>query len=299
MSIDVGRISPDIIKLASEPWLNTDVSPEGLAETTDALQRQAVERVILRMRDQLDTPLTLGEMAEIAHLSRFHFNRVFTHVTGVSPRKFLATLRLEYAKRLLLTSDLSITEVCFETGYSSLGTFTSHFTTLVGVTPKTWRKLPSEMNMSMEEVMALLSSMRSGPGMPGFPVTGRVTAPEGFHGVVFIGLFKSNIPQSDPCTGTILFGDDSYGLPAVPDGTYYALAVAIDAPLDPINFFIPDTMLRGRSGAITVNGGLVEGTGDLELRPARLIDPPILIALPYLFVRYLAMTAEGMAQPAT
>ena len=108
---------------------------------------------------------------------------------------------------------------------------------------------------------------------------------------------KSNIPQSDPCTGTILFGDEVYRLPVVPDGTYYALAVAIDAPLDPINFFIPDTMLRGRSGAITVCDGVVEGTGDLELRPARLIDPPILIALPYLFVRYLSMNARGMSAP--
>lgn len=289
MSIDVAKISPDTIKLASEPWLNADRPPATVAATTDMVQRQAVERVILRMRDQLDTPLTLDEMAEIAHLSRFHFNRVFTHVTGVSPRKFLATLRLEYAKRLLLTSELSITEVCFETGYSSLGTFTSHFTALVGVTPKAWRKLPSEMEMSMEAVLAMLSSMRLGAGAAALPITGRVTAPDEFQGMVFIGLFKSNIPQSDPCTGTILFGDEVYALPAVPDGTYYALAVAIDAPLDPINFFIPDTMLRGRSGAIAINGGVIEGTGDLELRPARLIDPPILIALPYLFVRYLAM----------
>ncbi len=123
MVLDIRKITPDVIRLAPKSWRDAMVRPDLPAVTTAAVQRQAVERSILRMRDQLDVPLTLDEMAEIAHLSRFHFNRVFAAITGISPRKFLATLRLEYAKRLLLTSEMSITEVCFETGYSSLGTF--------------------------------------------------------------------------------------------------------------------------------------------------------------------------------
>jgi len=292
MVLDIRKITPDVIRLAPKSWRDAMVRPDLPAVTTAAVQRQAVERVILRMRDQLDVPLTLDEMAEIAHLSRFHFNRVFAAITGISPRKFLATLRLEYAKRLLLTSEMSITEVCFETGYSSLGTFVTHFTTLVGVTPKAWRKLPQEMEISLETVAGLLATARMMPGQQsGQPISGHVTTPDGFKGMVFVGLFKSNIPQSDPCTGDILMGSSEYHLPLVPDGTYFTLAVAIDAPLDPINFFIPDTMFRGRSGPIVIEDGKVTGSGDLDIRAPRLIDPPILIALPYLFVRYLSMSA--------
>ncbi len=76
-----------------------------------------------------------------------------------------------------------------------------------------------------------------------------------------------------------------------PMAPIFTLAVAIDAPLDPINFFIPDTMFRGRSGPIVIEDGKVSGSGDLDIRAPRLIDPPILIALPYLFVRYLSMSA--------
>lgn len=266
-------------------------------DSTRGLQLKAVERVILRMRDSLDKPITLDEMADIAHLSRFHFNRVFSNITGVSPRKFLATLRLEHAKRLLLTTDMSITEVCYDTGYSSLGTFTSHFTDLVGVAPRRWRSLREDMKVSMDEIAFLVQAARARAAeTTGASINGTVSTPEGFRGLMFIGLFKSNVPQSHPCTGDMLLEAGEYHMSGVPDGTYFNLAVAIDWPLAPLNFFVPDRMLRGRCGPITVENGVVSGDCNLLLRAPHLTDPPILIALPFLFVEYLRIgSMQGTA----
>ena len=92
---------------------------------TAPLHGLAVERVLATMRERLDEDLTLHDMADVAHLSPYHFTRVFRHVTGIPPCEFLTALRLQEAKRLLLTTGLSVTDVCFEVGYSSLGTFTA------------------------------------------------------------------------------------------------------------------------------------------------------------------------------
>lgn len=101
---------------------------------TDASHLEAVERVIAAMRERVDNTLPLYAMAEIAHLSPYHFARTFRQVTGIPPGEFLGNLRLQRAKELLLTTDLSASEVCFEVGYASLGTFTTRFTQLVSVT---------------------------------------------------------------------------------------------------------------------------------------------------------------------
>ncbi len=278
----------------NRPIANADMpmpEHEEKCETTQTLQRQAVARVIHQMRQRLDQPLSLNEMADIAHLSRFHFNRVFSSITGVSPRRFLATLRLEHAKRLLLTTALSITEVCYETGYSSLGTFTSHFTDLVGVTPRRWRRLREDMQVSISEIASLVEAARARSAHAvGSAVSGQINTPEGFQGLIFIGLFKSNVPQSYPCSGDMALGPGPYTIVGVPDGTYYMLAVAIDWPLEPLSFFVPDTMLRGRCGPLTVVDGVVTGETTLTLRAPHFTDPPILIALPYLFVEYLKVS---------
>ncbi len=73
----------------------------------DAPHRLAVERVIAVMRERVDDTLPLHAMAEISHLSPYHFARVFRQVTGIPPGEFLSALRLERAKELLLTTDLT------------------------------------------------------------------------------------------------------------------------------------------------------------------------------------------------
>src|SRR6266487_2532352 len=109
-------------------------------DVTLAAQTQAVERAIQTMHTHLHEPLTLEELAAVACLSPSHFTRVFCRLIGIPPVEFLSALRFQMARRLLLTTSLSVTEICFEVGYTSMGSFTSRFTHLVGLSPRLLRQ---------------------------------------------------------------------------------------------------------------------------------------------------------------
>ncbi|MGK5673918.1 helix-turn-helix transcriptional regulator [Micromonospora sp. URMC 106] len=100
--------------------------------------------VIRRVRDRIDReyakPLNLETLARGAHLSIGHLSREFRRVYGESPYSYLMTRRIERAMTLLRRGDLSVTDVCFEVGFSSLGTFSTRFTELVGVPPSVYRR---------------------------------------------------------------------------------------------------------------------------------------------------------------
>jgi AraC-like DNA-binding protein len=88
--------------------------------------------------------LDVEALARGAHMSAGHLSREFRRVYGESPYSYLMTRRIERAKALLRRGDLSVTEVCFTVGCSSLGTFSTRFTELVGVPPSTYRAQAAE-----------------------------------------------------------------------------------------------------------------------------------------------------------
>jgi AraC-like DNA-binding protein len=97
-----------------------------------------------RVRDRIDReyarPLDVEALARGAHMSAGHLSRRFRLAYGESPYSYLMTRRIERAMALLRRGDLSITEVCFTVGCSSLGTFSTRFSELVGVSPSTYRR---------------------------------------------------------------------------------------------------------------------------------------------------------------
>ena len=100
--------------------------------------------LLRRVRDRIDReyaqPLDVEALARGAHMSAGHLSRQFKLAYGESPYSYLMTRRIERAMALLRRGDLSVTEVCFEVGCSSLGTFSTRFTELVGVPPSTYRR---------------------------------------------------------------------------------------------------------------------------------------------------------------
>ena len=97
-----------------------------------------------RVRDRIDRdyaqPLDVEALARGANMSAGHLSREFKLAYGESPYGYLMTRRIERAMALLRRGDLSVTDVCFEVGCSSLGTFSSRFTELVGVPPSVYRR---------------------------------------------------------------------------------------------------------------------------------------------------------------
>ena len=96
-----------------------------------------------RVRDRIDReyaePLDVEALARDANMSAGHLSRQFRLAYGESPYSYLMTRRIERAMALLRRGDMSVTEVCFEVGCSSLGTFSTRFTELVGVPPSVYR----------------------------------------------------------------------------------------------------------------------------------------------------------------
>jgi AraC-like DNA-binding protein len=100
-------------------------------------------RRLRRARDRMDReyaqPLDVSALARTALMSTAHFSRRFREAYSETPYSYLMTRRIERAKALLRRGDLTVTEVCFEVGCTSLGSFSSRFTELVGETPSAYR----------------------------------------------------------------------------------------------------------------------------------------------------------------
>jgi transcriptional regulator GlxA family with amidase domain len=92
------------------------------------------------IRDFADGPVSLDECAEEAGLSPWHLLRAFRAAFGETPKEFHTRLRLDRAKRLLTTTSRSVTEVCFDVGFQSLGTFSTLFRKRIGYSPNEYRR---------------------------------------------------------------------------------------------------------------------------------------------------------------
>lgn len=248
--------------------------------STIAAHHEAVERVIRRMHDRLDEPLTLHEMSKMAYISPYHFNRIFRHITGIPPNQFLYALRLETAKRLLLTTNTSVTNVCFDVGYNSLGTFIRRFTGLVGLSPSRFRSLARHATDRFS--LSTASPFDGAPATPAATISGRISAPASFAGMIFVGVYTTPIPQGAPISGTMVEQPGPYNVPSVADGVYYILAAGLARSKDFREYLLYETTLRGGGQPILIRNGIVEGSTDLSLRPPEAFDPPILMTLPLL-----------------
>jgi len=112
-----------------------------------------------RVRDRIDReyaqPLDVEALARDAHMSAGHFSRQFRLAYGESPYGYLMTRRIERAMALLRGGDdLSVTEVCFAVGCSSLGTFSTRFTELVGMPPSVYRRQATRATAGMAPCVA-------------------------------------------------------------------------------------------------------------------------------------------------
>jgi AraC-like DNA-binding protein len=111
-----------------------------------------------RVRDRIDReyaqPLDVEALAREAHMSAGHLSRQFRLAYGESPYSRLMTRRIERAMALLRRGDLSVTEVCFEVGCASLGTFSTRFTELVGMPPSAYRRHAARATVGMAPCVA-------------------------------------------------------------------------------------------------------------------------------------------------
>ena len=128
--------------------------------TSRAAEAQHLRDLALlrRVRDRIDReyakPLNVEALARGVNMSAGHLSRQFRLAYGESPYSYLMTRRIERAMALLRLGDLSVTEVCFTVGCSSLGTFSTRFTELVGVPPSVYRQQAADEMAGMAPCVA-------------------------------------------------------------------------------------------------------------------------------------------------
>ena len=115
-----------------------------MTSSADPEQRRRDLARLRRVRDRIDReyaqPLDVEALARGVHMSAGHLSREFRRAYGEPPYAYLMTRRIERAMALLRRGDLNVTEVCFAVGCASLGTFSTRFTELVGMSPSAYRR---------------------------------------------------------------------------------------------------------------------------------------------------------------
>ena len=246
-----------------------------------ATHSQAVERVIQVMHAHLHELLTLEDLASVAYLSPYHFNRVFRRLIGIPPGEFLSALRFQAARRLLLTTPLSVTDICFEVGYTSTSSFTTRFTQLVGLPPRLLRQRAHAFEppriADFCDMMPSYIPMRN-------TLLGRISAPTSFRGTIYVGLFSGPIPQGAPVRCTRLSSSGLYLLNDIANGVYHLRAAAFPIADDLQSCLLPgeNILLGNNASPLTIRNGHVSGDPDLVLHPPHLTDPPLVMGLPLL-----------------
>jgi AraC-like DNA-binding protein len=254
-----------------------------LLDPTDiAVDYELLVRRIVRLMRASEEPLTLDDLAEIAGLSPYHFARVFRSIAGIPPVEFQTALRFERAKTLLLTSPASVTEVCFEVGYESLGTFSRRFKQMVGITPQQFRDMP-EIIAGMD-LRAEITRRDPQRPLSGARIEGTVVS-HGPAAHIYIGLFPDNRPGGRPVVGQMLPEPGPYQLPHVPVGSWHLMAAALPYDADPIGQLLPTEALHvGGAGVVEIRTGTERIQRTVALRPVSPIDVPVMTALPALLL---------------
>ncbi|MBD8891915.1 helix-turn-helix transcriptional regulator [Roseibium litorale] len=239
--------------------------------------RRVVSKVISGMKKLENGDVSLCEWAEYASLSKFELISAFKKLTGIPPMAFHNAEKLEIAKRLLVFERMRVTDVCFEIGFESLGSFVSKFSCCVGISPRNYAKAMSAVGFTGLFVQALLH------GKPRSPKAGTVIevqfeSPEAHDRpslitAVFPRAHPSGMPSDwrfvPPTRRIALFGGGLKG---------YCLAAAL--PLWPrltelVNF---RPVLIGRT-SIQPNLDKIR----VALHPPTIFDPPVTLAVPALF----------------
>jgi AraC family transcriptional regulator len=233
----------------------------------------AVERVIHTMRENLGEQITMDDMARTAMFSKFHFSRIFLRVTGISPGRFLSALRIQEAKRLLLTTTMTVADISHLVGYNSIGTFSSRFRASVGVSPSEYRQYGGF-------VAPIAAPEPDGSGHPGV-VRGHIWSTPGCRpGTVVVGLFPGRIAQGAPVRHVTRSSIGPFEMTAVPAGSWHVLAHSVEADHETQDGRPVSRPYVATFGPVHISS---TGTGgdrdfDMWLRPPRVFDPPPLLA---------------------
>ncbi|WP_409181501.1 helix-turn-helix transcriptional regulator [Amycolatopsis sp. VS8301801F10] len=243
----------------------------------------AVNKALQIIHERYSEHLTVASISEEIFVSPFYFSRAFQKVTGTPPSRYLKALRQFAAKRLLMTTSLTVSDVVAAVGYASVGTFSSRFLRETGMTPTQLRDPavrdlfgavgPGMRMMPSFELTAAAHRAQPPGARSAGAVTCTVSVPAGHAPAdVIVGVFDTVVPQGAPvaCAAVRRTRSAEISLGSVPAGRWHLIALAGDGSGGADS----GPHLLGVSRALCVRPGRLTAA-ELALRPPRLSDPPI------------------------
>lgn len=232
------------------------------------------------VEQNLATGVTVGDLADAAGYSPFHFSRLFAKVFRTSPARYVAAVRFQRAKHLLLTQDFPVMDICHGVGFTSVSTFSRRFSQAVGVSPGALRAVADDL--ADRELPAFTM------GTHDDAVTGRVffdplqrarLRDDLVHRepLVWIGTYAQPIPLGRPVTGVLRRGEGQFRL-AVDLRAPWLLATTYAASADPLQ------QLAGAQPLVAMHPAPVRAGEHITLRfrTAQTWEHPVLTVLPVL-----------------
>jgi AraC family transcriptional regulator len=250
-----------------------------------------LKQAINTMCRHYDEPLRLDDLARVATMSKFHFLRTFSHETGVTPARYLCAIRIQAAKRLLLSTSLDVAQISYQVGYGSLGTFTTRFTELVGFPPVRFRRL-ARGEASMPATGGDTDDEPADPAPLSGTVSGTVEVTRPITRSIMLGLFPTRIPQGQPVACTTVSGPGRWRMDGVPPGAWHLLGVTVLDDMRGIPGQVPFLVATPQHLRVRPRESV---RTDILLRPVHWTDPPLLVALPGVDA---LITAPPQASPA-
>ncbi|MFD6095576.1 helix-turn-helix transcriptional regulator [Nocardiopsis flavescens] len=203
--------------------------------------RESVRQAVSFIHRNYTEPITLSDISSEVFVSPFHFSRLFAQDIGISPGRYLGAVRMFEAKRLLVESSMNICDIVHSVGYSSVGTFTSRFTRLVGMSPREYRKpqvgrlmvAASKDFTRMPRPVELAGLHASAPRTTA-PGTGCVRGLIEFprpvpDGQVLVGVYAADVPQGRPVAYRVLPTAERmpFAVDGTPPGEWSLVALAV------------------------------------------------------------------------
>ena len=256
-----------------------------VAECVDRAVPHAVLEALRMITTRFTEPLSLDMIAAEVFVSPFHFTRIFAKATGTTPGRYLSAVRMFEAKRLLLTTEATVSDVVCAVGYSSVGTFTTRFTAAVGMTPSQFRNpavrdlllavAPHFQRLPSRAALQEAATARSAEPAVGSTVTVRAVLDRDIQSAdLIVGVFADPLPQCAPVAWAAVSGTGTATLPVpgVPAGRWTVLAAAehnrADGSVVPLIGVLPSSFIVGDHEEVLLR---------LRMRALRPSDPPVAI----------------------
>ncbi|MDO4711741.1 MAG: AraC family transcriptional regulator [Peptostreptococcaceae bacterium] len=246
-----------------------------------------IERITKFITDNIAYDLTLKDIAKHMNYSEFHLSREFKKQTGYSIRQYIEALKVEKGIKALIASDEAVTDIAFDTGHKSPGTFSNTFKKHTGLSPHHYR---SRANIAYRFLTRWIKKRSILTHYERFEKTDnkltiKIRYPKGYRPkITCVGLFPTSIPKDAPIVGVATASRLEFTMENIPDGRYYLLACEVLEDLTLIKSYVLDHNYRAKFPEKLTFSGSTELTHLLEMRRPIESDPPITMNLPVLLM---------------